>query len=336
MRYFGSKSFTAATVETRALEFLSVGSRGGTVCDPFGGIGMIASAFKRAGWRVTVADHLLFPHYYQRARLDSSKNLKFSVLISHLNLASTAEIEAYLNAFPPLSGWITEEFSIRRGFFTPSNAAKIDAVWMEIKAWSAGGIINDHEYVFLISSLIDSFDRVANTAGTYYAYLKDKTRRALHDFKFKFLTQVDGPFDVDCRHQEAISTVDSGNFDVLYLDPPYSSRSYDRYYHLPQTVAAGVDSKAIGISGVPDRLPIKSKFESPRTAERALSDLVDAARCSILMVQYADGGLISLDRIKKILEARGSVNETRINTIGYTTQHHSRATQHSLFVVTDA
>ncbi len=306
------------------------------MCDPFGGIGLVSSAFKRAGWRVTVADHLLFPYYYLRVRLVAPTRSTFRVLLSHLDFASAAELESHVRNLPAAPGWLTEEYSKRRRFFTRQNAAKIDAVWMQIKSWRASGLINDHEYAILISSLIDSFDRVANTAGTYYAYLKGPTRRALHDFEFRFLTPVVGTFDADCQYQDAMSTVTTKRFDVLYLDPPYSARAYDRYYHLPQTIAAGKQINAVGISGVPDRPPIKSKFESPRTAERAFADLVNAARCSILMVQYAEGGLISLDRVRSILSNCGTVSETRINAIGYTTQNRSRATQHSLFVVTDA
>lgn len=327
---------TAASVELHASKMLGVDSRGFTFCDPFGGIGMVASAFKRTGWRVTVADHLLFPHYYQRARLAGSAYPTFAALLGHLKLTSFAELESYIEALPELRGWLTEEYSKRRKFFTPMNAAKIEAAWSSIKYWRAQHLISDHEYAFLISSLVNSFDRVANTAGTYYAFLKGTTRRASHKFKFQLLAPVAGTFDADCRFQDAMETVAIGSFDVLYLDPPYSSRAYDRYYHLPQTIVTGEEADVVGLSGVPKRPPIRSKFESPRTAERALADLVDAARCSLLMVQYAEGGLIRLDRVRSILSVRGTVNETVVDTIRYTTQHRPRATQHSLFIVSDA
>ncbi len=335
MRYFGSKASTAVEVEAQAARLFGNASLGATMCDPFGGIGIIASSFKRNGWRVTIGDHLLFPHYYQLARLSKSSFPPFIKLKLYLDIDSTNVLETYIKEIPASTGWITKEYSIQRQFFTSSNARKIDAVWKSIRRWREDRLINNQEYILLISSLIDSFDKVANTAGTYYAYLKSTTRRALNDFNFQLLPPVKGPFAAVCKRDEAINTVAGGRFDVLYLDPPYSSRSYDRYYHLPQTVASGSQSIPVGISGVPSDPPIRSKFESPLTAEKALVDLVEAANCSVLMLQYAEGGLISLDRIRKILSSRGKVREIRIETIGYTTQKKARMNHHSLFIVTD-
>lgn len=320
-------------VEEAATKIFGVDRCGLTMCDPFGGIGMVATAFKRAGWRVTVADHLLFPHYYQRARLSVSVVPRFIRLSEHLGIQCVDSLEAYIRNLPECKGWIFEEYGLRRSFFTPSNAAKINSVWEQIIEWKIKALVDDTEYAFLLSSLIDSFDRVANTAGTYYAYLKSPTRRACHDFCFRFLIPVCGRYDASCKQLDAITSVSNGTFDLLYLDPPYSSRSYDRYYHLPQTLVAGERVNVRGASGVPLRPPIKSPFESPRTAEQALSDLVDAARCSVLMVQYACGGLISLERIRSMLSARGRLTEVNIKTIGYTTKKQPRSAQHSLFVV---
>lgn len=336
MRYFGSKASTAVEVEAQAARLFGDASVGATMCDPFGGIGIIATRFKRNGWRVTIGDHLLFPHYYQRARLSKASHPSFKKLYSHLNIDSTESLELYINNIRPSAGWITKEYSLQRQFFSTSNARKIDVAWESIKIWYEQELINEHEYILLISSLIDSFDKVANTAGTYYAYLKSATRRALNEFSFQILPPVIGKYVAICRQDEAINTVLKGKYDVLYLDPPYSARSYDRYYHLPQTIASGTKSHPVGISGVPSDPPVRSKFESPSTAEKALTDLVDAARCSVLMLQYADGGLIGLDRIRKILSSRGKVKETHLETIGYTTQKKTRVNYHSLFIVANA
>ncbi len=336
MRYFGSKSFTANAIEAVAAEIFGATREGRSMCDPFGGIGMVASAFKRTGWRVTVADHLLFPHYYQRSRLALSTEPQFSTLLSNLTINSTLELEAYLMNAPVSAGWLANEYSNSRMFFEHSNALRISSTWAYIRGWRQLNIINEAEYVHLISSLVDSFDKVANTAGTYYAFLKSFTRRAKNQFAFRLIKPVPGKYEAHCYLADALTTVGERHFDVLYLDPPYSSRSYDRYYHLPQTIAGGVEVVAVGKSGVPARPPIISDFESPRTAERALVDLIDAARCSVLMVQYARGGLVSLEKIRCILSAKGDVREMNLETIGYTTQSRSRRAQHSLFVVVNA
>jgi adenine-specific DNA-methyltransferase len=336
MRYFGSKSFTAEKVEMIARKNLQKSFYGSSICDPFGGIGMMASTFKQKGWRVFISDHLLFPHYYQRARLESSSPPTFKILIEHLRFTSLLELEAHIGNLPPSHGWFTSEFSVERNFFSLRNATKVDSIWCKILEWDSMGLLNEREKAFLLASLVDSFDKVANTAGTYYAYLKGMTRKALNDICFNFIQPVIGDFDATCLHKEAIQAVSTTFFDVLYLDPPYSARSYDRYYHLPQTIASGQSNTPMGMSGVPSSAPKNSLFESPRTAEGALSDLVRTARCSTLMIQYAAGGLISLERIREIMSTRGHVEEVHLATIGYTTKNQPRTSQHSLFVVTNA
>lgn len=336
MRYFGSKATTAATVAAHAAKLFGDAFLGATMCDPFGGLGTVASAFKQAGWRVSVSDHLLFPHYYQRARLSRSAPPSFRSARNHLRLAHAADLQSFLQALPGRPGWVGNHYAKKRRFFTTANAARIDATWQTVRAWRRSGLLDDHEYAFVLASLIDSIDRVANTAGTYYAHLKQMTRRALHEFDFRFLAPVAGPFRAKCTQGDALDVIATRHFDVLYLDPPYSARAYDRYYHLPQTIAGGVPREAVGLSGVPLEPSITSRFESPRTAAQAFADLVDAARCSVLLVQYADDGLISLRRIRQILRTRGKLVEKRLSTIGYTTRQQPRAASHVLFTVTSA
>jgi adenine-specific DNA-methyltransferase len=334
MRYLGSKAKTASAIQVHAARLLGRPIEGATVCDPFGGLGVVASAFKVAGWRVSVGDHLLFPYYYQVARLASSRPPRFRVLISHLGLDDLLDLEEYVQQLPGYSGWFVDQYALRRQFFSVPNARRIEAAWLMFQRWRVEGLISPKEYAFGIASLVESFDRVANTAGTYYAYLKSMTRRAQQRFEFQFLTPVPGLYGAKCQHVDATQMVATKHFDVLYLDPPYSARVYDRYYHLPKTIATGQRTELIGISGVPSEPPVRSNFESPRRAEQAFAALVDAARCSVLMVHYADGGLLDLKRIRSILQARGRVAETHLDAIGYTTRSRPRTIDHTLFTMT--
>ncbi len=52
------------------------------------------------------------------------------------------------------------------------NARRIEVCRQLIDEWIEAEEITDTESSSLIASLINSFDTVANTAGTYYAYLK--------------------------------------------------------------------------------------------------------------------------------------------------------------------
>src|SRR4030042_1499802 len=54
-------------------------------------------------------------------------------------------------------------------FFTDRNARKIQACRRKIRAWAQKGWLSYDERAVLLASLINNMDRVANTAGTYYA-----------------------------------------------------------------------------------------------------------------------------------------------------------------------
>jgi len=49
---------------------------------------------------------------------------------------------------------------------------------MKIENWKAENMINDNLYYFLLASLLESADKVANTASVYGAYLKHLKKSA--------------------------------------------------------------------------------------------------------------------------------------------------------------
>lgn len=336
MRYIGSKASTVEVV--RAIAVSAMAGRScvaQTFCDPFGGIGTISSKFKADGWSVTVADHLLFAHMYQRVRLERNRSPSFTALKKELEVKTqgACQIESHLCSLPGRAGWVTENFSGSRLFFTEENAMKIDAILSRIYDWKESKLISAFESQVLLVSLINAADKVANTAGTYYAHLKSFGRKSLQQLNLKIIPPVFGARPATCLMQDALDTVGSSYFDLLYLDPPYSARSYDRYYHFPQTIALQEEPQCIGKGGLPTRNQIRSLFESPRTASEAFSRLVEVAKFRVMIVQYSATGIIPLRTIKDILSVRGKVSEYIVEASGYTTVSKPRREEQSLFVV---
>lgn len=106
-----------------------------------------------------------------------------------------------------------------------------------IREWRTAGQIDDNTYYFLLASLLESADKVANTASVYCAYLKHIKKSAqkplvLSPAKFTPTSNKHLLFHQDAN--ELISTI-SG--DILYLDPPYNQRQYGANYHLLNTIA---------------------------------------------------------------------------------------------------
>lgn len=328
MRYIGSKATAADAVLAHVCERVPSGS----VCDPFAGVGTIGSAFKRLGFRVTTGDHLRMPYVFQVARIQLSRMPQFKGL-SVDGKRSVDAVEHYFNSLTPKSGWLDAEFARKRKFFTLRNARRIEAVRSEIERLTCAELITEAERSLLLASLIESMDRVANTAGTYYAYLKTFTRRALNPFQFSLIRPTKGLHRCKAIYGSAFDTVASNYYDILYLDPPYNCRDYASYYHLPETIARQERSRSQKMSGVPDIERPRSAFACRSTAADALDELISAASFNLLVFHYADNGLIAPATVRKIVRQYGGVEEIEIAAQSYTTRSHTRLTQHKLYLV---
>jgi len=52
-------------------------------------------------------------------------------------------------------------------YFSDENAMKCDAIRTQIEDWKKSELINENEYYFLLTSLLENIDKVANTASVY-------------------------------------------------------------------------------------------------------------------------------------------------------------------------
>jgi adenine-specific DNA-methyltransferase len=329
MRYFGSKSSTIKKVYQLVAKRMPSGS----FCDPFGGIGIVGAFFKKKGYTIWCGDILTSAHYFQIARVERSRHPSFRKLRKAFNLVSSDDIIQHLNAEQGKFGWFVREYSDRRKFFTRPNALRINACRLRINKWWKDGLLSTSEYAVLLASLINSMDKVANTAGTYYAYLKKWYRKALLPFRFELIPPTSG--SPECRSflEEAKDLVSRSKFDVLYLDPPYNQRSYSRYYHLPETIARAEAPQVFGKAGIPSSDRPSSSFNKPMMAKRALEELLSNARFRLLVFHYSDDGLISSEDIRTMLNKYGQPNEYVLDSVGYTTKKTVRNIKHRLFVV---
>lgn len=329
MRYIGSK----ATVVDDIFAAVSQAIPSGTFCDPFGGVGVVGAHFKSKGFRVWTGDVLRCAHCFQIARVSLCRMPQFRHLRRELGISGVQDVENILNNLRPRDGWFVREYARKRQFFLVQNAARIQACRCQIADWHRKGWLSHNEHALLLASLIDGLDKVANTAGTYYAYLKKWNRKAIKDFTFQVIQATPGPHG-SCFHGDALELARKQFYDVLYLDPPYNDRDYAGYYHLPETIAAGTTPRTKGDSGVPVRRYMqRSAFNSREYAAGALSAIVQASQCRLLVFHYSDDGLIPPALVRQILAKGGPYREILLDTKGYTTKQVSRTTEHRLYMV---
>ncbi len=97
-------------------------------------------------------------------------------------------------------------------------------------------------------------------------------------------------------------------FDLLYLDPPYNTRQYAGYYHIPEIIAEGwfgESPKLRGKTGLPQDGNKRSDWSSRRRCEAAFQTLVAAAPCRHILMSYNSEGIISEACIERALRERG-------------------------------
>lgn len=329
MRYFGSK----VSVIENLYSLISKRATKGSFCDPFGGIATIGSYFKAKNYKVYSSDHLTFAHFFQVARIAQNSPPKFEALCDSLELENSQEIINRLNSLKCKRGWLVENYVHQRKFFTQQNGGKIQACWQTIKFWNEKGWLTYEENAILIASLINSMDKVANTAGTYYAYLKDWYRKSLRPFYFDMLDYTRGKPNCKCFLCDATNLVEQYKFDVLYLDPPYNERSYASYYHLPETIALNEKPRVQGKAGIPSIQYPRSAFNRRNEALNALKDLLDAARFRLLVFHYSDEGIIPSNELRELFNKFGPVEEYILEGNGYTNKSKSRKVKHRIYLV---
>jgi adenine-specific DNA-methyltransferase len=333
MRYIGSKSSSVQII----YEIISRSVPNGSFCDPFGGTSTVGSFFKSKGYKVSTGDLLIFAHYFQIAKLAFNKYPIFNKLIKYLGINSINELLEYFNSCEVNNGWFIEHYSSQRLFFTFPNACKIQACWASIIDFDHKGLLDYEEKAFLLASLINSMDKVANTAGTYYAYLKSFNSKSNYKFKFSFIEPVEGKFKGESLLTDANLLLEKQYYDIIYLDPPYNDRKYHNYYHLPETIASCSEPRISGKSGVSkNELVIPSNFYNPTSAFDSLIKILENARFGHLLFHYQDNGLLTPDTLDYIFSKFGQVEKYKINSLGYTTKSVNRKSQTQLYILKNA
>jgi adenine-specific DNA-methyltransferase len=328
MRYIGSKAATLLWLEGFIARMAPDAK---SLCDPFAGTCTVSRHFKKLSFRIFTGDVLSLSHAMQVATIGLNRQPDFRSLAKLRFVRSRCEsttlqrVFGFLNALEPKKGYLSQHFSRASGrmFFTDANAMKIDAIRAKISDWNEHKWLSPSEQQFLLASLLVASDKVANTAGTYYAHLKQVSRKAAKEMHLVPLETFNNSHANICRTADAREVAATTTADVLYLDPPYNERDYGGYYHLPETIVRGDAPTPSGRSGAPGERPHpRSDFCKPEGAAGALADVVRGAKSRFILVHYAKKGLVPHSAIMEMLSARGRVSYRDLPVRGYSSQEH--------------
>lgn len=172
-------------------------------------------------------------------------------------------------------------------------------------------ILNNKEYAILISSLIYSLDKIANTVGHYDAFIKNN--KIKDRFIFSLIEPIVHQKKIKIFKENSNLLVKKISPDIIYIDPPYNSRQYSRFYHLLENITKWDKPKLHGTAM--KRYPAENMSNyCLNKAKEEFEDLINNIKCKYIVVSYnntykskssSSKNKITLDTIKKILNKKG-------------------------------
>lgn len=318
MNYIGSKWSLLSFLENSILKIADKDCR--TFCDLFAGTGAVGKHFKERGFDVTANDMQYYSYVLNRHYVGNTDVLAFENLlkflpgiVSHNVDKRAAFVCHYLTSIPAVEGFIYKNYclggtkgeSAERLYFTDENGKQCDAIRIRIEDWYNEGLISENEYFFLLATLIENIDKLANTAAVYGAYLKKIKKSAAAKLQMTPALLISGNSNQQVFCEDANTLIKKIKGDILYLDPPYNHRQYAANYHLLETIAKYDAPTLKGKTGLRNYSEQKSDYCLKSKVKASFEALIQAADFKYLFLSYNNEGLMSLEEVKEIMSKRG-------------------------------
>lgn len=270
--------------------------------DVFSGTSIIAKEAMKFYNRVILNDilhsnNIVYQAFYKKENWNRTKIIK---LINEYNALNPNDIE---------ENYFSKNFGGK--FFENDLAKLIGYIREDIENKKES--LNEKEYAILLTSLIYTIDKLANTVGHYDAYIKKTIPKKPLNFR---LIQTEDFSGAEIYQEDANQLARKIKGDIAYIDPPYNSRQYSRFYHLYENLVQWKKPKLFGVALKPE--PENMSEYCTSRAKNTFKDLVENLDVKYLAVSYNNTynskSKSSTNKIKyeDIVEILNNIGETKI------------------------
>lgn len=312
MRYLGTKTKLVDEIY-KLIKDKGIENENYTFCDAFSGTGAVGEYLKDK-FRIIANDVQYYSYIITQAKLNTP-DLQFTKL-------GLDPFDYFNREMHKHEGFVYSNYShggSDRMYFSSENGLKIDYIRNKIDEWRAEERLSDHEYCYLVASLIESVSKVANVAGVYGSYLKTWDPRAIKPMSFIKVEQrdIDGLYEAEVHNKTIEELINDISGDILYLDPPYTKNQYSVQYHLLETIARNDNPEIKGKGGLRDTGKTSSAFSRSGDAEVVFEKIIAKAKFKYILLSYNSDGLVSQKFLENILKRYGKPETFELRKINY-------------------
>lgn len=270
-----------------------------TFFDVFAGTASVSKAAIPYAERIIMNDFLasnniIYQAFFAEGEYDMDKLYS---IVGHYN---------FINPDSVKDNYFSENFGDK--FFDYKNSKLIGYIREDIEIRKSDLTIK--EYAILLASLIYSIDKISNTVGHFDAYIKKEID--YHPLSIKLIKPLENR-GVEIYKEDSNILARSIAADVAYIDPPYNSRQYSRFYHIYENLVEWKKPELFGVAMKPKAQNMSAYCTSGAPA--AFRNLIQTLNVKYIAVSYnntydsksgSSKNKITIEQIKSTLEERGS------------------------------
>jgi len=301
-RYTGSKAKLADWI----MALIKEKCQGKIFADIFAGTGVITAEAIKDFDEVIINDFLYSNNVIYKAFFGPGEydEKKLSKIIEKYNKANNRQLD---------ENYFSKNFG---GKYFDKNVAKLIG-YIRSDIEKKKNKLTEREYYILLTTLIYSIDKIANTVGHYDAYIKKEPLEK--ELELKLIETIPSK-KILIYKEDTNLLVKKTKADVVYIDPPYNSRQYSRFYHLLETLVKWDHPKLYGTALKPETE--NSSDYCKTKAFSAFKNLIKDLDCKHIVVSYnntynsksnSSRNKIRLEQIREVLEQKGQTEVFKKN-----------------------